>query len=240
MITDEKTAIKIFEAIGLTDEEAKIYMILVKLKSALLTDIARELGVNRTTLYPYIETLLKLNLVRKTIKGKRIYYTPESPQQIKNLKKIKDRKFDDALPKLEAAFSSVSAPGKVITFENKSSIKELCEIMIKNASFLHIIHNPKDTTKILGKDGFNAILESIRKQKIKLRELWPQGEEYLEHHADHFVKNLPKHEHIESAILINADTVAFISYKSESGVLIKDKSIANTFKILFENLWINS
>ena len=54
--------LEILKNIGLSPKEAKVYLAVLKLKKGLITSIAEQAGVNRTTTYDILEYLNKKGL----------------------------------------------------------------------------------------------------------------------------------------------------------------------------------
>ena len=60
------------EEIGLSEKEAKIYLALLQVDSALISDLAEKTKINRTTVYPVLESLAKKGLVSELQEGKKM------------------------------------------------------------------------------------------------------------------------------------------------------------------------
>lgn len=56
---------KALTIVGLTELEAKVYLKLLKLKQAKVSELAKSAKVSRTQLYPLLEKLVKKNFLRK-------------------------------------------------------------------------------------------------------------------------------------------------------------------------------
>ena len=54
------------EEIGLSEKEAKIYLALLQVDRDTIQDLATKTGINRTTVYPVLETLQKKGLVSES------------------------------------------------------------------------------------------------------------------------------------------------------------------------------
>ncbi len=245
---------KLFEALeslGLKEEEIRIYLSLLKLGEALLSDIAREIGANRTTLYPYMERLLSFDLVRKSIKGKRIAYLAQEPRKILELKKRQDRLLEESLPKLQELYqgSQISAL-KVISFEGLRAVRELYDEMTRDTGFLYSIFSPKELFEVFNENDGVKFLKNVEEHGIDLKELVPDDEDgrlYAQYGYTPLlgkpfkfkkrpVRLLEKTE-VLNDILISYEKTAFVSYKTQSAVLIKDRSVSQTHKNIFELLW---
>ncbi len=245
--------IKQLQTLGLKKEEAELYITLLELKSALLTDLAREIGANRTTLYPYMDSLLRLGLVRKSIKGKRVLYIAEDPSGLKDLQKKQERALSQSLDRLQEIFNSASnKPRSVLFYEGDDGIRAIYNEMISDTGFLYSIFSVDKYFELFAasKEG-EKFLKEVERRGIDLRELVEDSESGREYKAYGYIpelgkvykfkkrpiKILPKYFDVGSDILIAADKVAFVSLVSKSALLIKDKQIAAVQKNLFEQVW---
>ena len=71
--------------LGLSENEAKVYMAMLELGPSVVVEIARKAGTNRPTTYVQIESLKEKGLVSTQIKGKKQYFIAESPEKLELL-----------------------------------------------------------------------------------------------------------------------------------------------------------
>lgn len=67
---------------GLSKQESNIYLAILRGGKVSQTDIAKATGINRTSLYPILSTLLKKDLIQKVPSGKRIKYKASNPNKL--------------------------------------------------------------------------------------------------------------------------------------------------------------
>jgi len=70
------------QEIGLSEKEVKVYLSLIQVDRDGVQDIAKKTGINRTTVYPVIESLQKKGLVSEVQEGKKIEYMAEPPERL--------------------------------------------------------------------------------------------------------------------------------------------------------------
>ena len=73
---------KYLEEIGLSEKESQIYLALLQVDSESIQDLAKRTGINRTTVYPVLETLEKKGLVSEVQKGKKVEYVAAPPERL--------------------------------------------------------------------------------------------------------------------------------------------------------------
>ncbi len=73
---------KYLEEIGLSEKEAKIYLALLQVDRNTVQELANRTKINRTTVYPVIESLQKKGLVSEVQEGKKVEYMAEPPERL--------------------------------------------------------------------------------------------------------------------------------------------------------------
>lgn len=76
---------KFLQEIGLSEKEASIYLALLQVDAGSIHDIATKTKINRTTVYPVLESLQKKGLVSETQEGKKTLYQAAPPERIETL-----------------------------------------------------------------------------------------------------------------------------------------------------------
>ena len=72
----------VIEKIGLSKKQTDIYLALLELSEATITDIARTATMKRPTTYLIINELEMLGLVSSIKKGKKKFYSPAHPRRL--------------------------------------------------------------------------------------------------------------------------------------------------------------
>ena len=132
---------------GFSANEAKIYLTLLKLGEASVSQIAKNSGVKRSNTYHLLAALLSEGLVVLRVADKMLYM-PESPEKV--LQIVKQRlstaeknyqKLKDLLPTLKTIYRSSQGlkqkisilPDKVV-IHGKEAVKAFKEMLERNAS----------------------------------------------------------------------------------------------------------
>ena len=77
---DKKAIITTMEAIGLTPNEAAVYVASLSVGPSTVAAIARAAGIERTNTYRIIESLQEQGLMSVEVVGLKKRYVPESPE----------------------------------------------------------------------------------------------------------------------------------------------------------------
>lgn len=96
---DEFTAIK---NLGLTEQEANAYLALLKLGGSKPSQVAKEMGIKRTTVYPILVSLTKKGFAIVYFRKNSRFYYAQKPKRVTNLLQAKLEHFTDIIPRLNA------------------------------------------------------------------------------------------------------------------------------------------
>ncbi len=253
--------LKILKNIGLSEKEAKVYLAVLNLKKGLITPIAEEAHVNRTTAYDVLENLNKKGLVVKYIENGKIGYTTQGPQKIKNWLTEKENQlekekeiFKQNLEQLKQTFYTKEGQPKFKYFEGKGSLEAFFNDSLDDKPDEMIGYAATQKSFDVASEKYIHYFAKIRAQRnIKGRYFVQQADkESAMRYSDKFYKKylLKKPELMEVRILptkekklINETTIygnkLAISHMGKDffGVIIEDEAIANTQRMIFEVLW---
>jgi sugar-specific transcriptional regulator TrmB len=73
---------KYLQEIGLSEKESQVYLALLQVDNESIQDLAKRTGINRTTVYPVLETLEKKGLVSEVQVGKKTHYEAAAPERL--------------------------------------------------------------------------------------------------------------------------------------------------------------
>ncbi len=73
------------EELGLSNKEARVYVACLKVGPAAVQRIADQADIKRVTAYVILESLVGLGLVSQSVKGKKTFFTAETPETLARL-----------------------------------------------------------------------------------------------------------------------------------------------------------
>ena len=88
------------EEIGLTRNEAKIYLALIELGSASSSQIIQKTGFHRAIVYDLLEKLSARGLVGYVIQGRKKSFEATNPQRLLDILREKEERINSILPRL--------------------------------------------------------------------------------------------------------------------------------------------
>lgn len=247
---------RIFEEIGLTEAEKRVYLALLELGDSTRSEIVNKSQVAGSKIYELLEKLQEKGLASIYIKNKVKHFKPTNPEQILNYleeKKEKIKKIEEQtksiIPVLLSKYNSSKEDQEV---ELITGIKGL-EIIFREQ--IDILKKGETCYVIGGTWGTGDIEETIiqaffekihlmrEQKKIKTKMLFnhsqKQTTQKLYSHKKYPSTQTRYLEHT-SPVAINTykDRTAIIIFgKKISSIHIKSKDVANSFKEYFNLLW---
>jgi len=255
-------SINILKQIGLSDNEAKVYLAVLELKKGLVTTIAEKAGVNRTTAYDVLKYLNQKGLVVQYIENNKAGFTTEGPAKIKNWLTQKENQIDQEkeifkqnLDQLKHIFYSRPKTPRFKYFEGPNSMENFfnnsldClsgEIIGYASTTLVKDYATKQYVKSYVKQRYN---KQIKGRYFVQEADAEQAKPYLQKYYQKYLQKNPFFVQFkilpikEKKYFINEtniyDNKFAISHSGQDffGVIIEDQEVANTQKIIFDVLW---
>lgn len=243
---------KTLEKLGLSRNEAKVYLALLDtgLTSAKL--IIEKTNLHRQLVYDALNLLIEKGLVSYVIQANRKYFKAANPKQFldyfnKKRKEIQEEEqlFKKILPELETKRKSKLEEQEATIYRGLKGIKSLLDDIINERKELITIG-----TSDIKAEAFSYHLKfnlprfhKIREQKkipfkILLSEDLKQRAKYFNTLKYSKAKILPKEFTSNSSTNIYGDKVSIMMWGSQPfGVLIKSKDIAEAQRKHFNLLW---
>lgn len=236
--------------LGLSDNEAKVYMAMLELGLATVLEISAKAGVNRPTTYVQIESLKRRGLVSTQTKGKKQLFIAESPDQLefvieKERQAIEQKKEElkAILPELTSLFNLAGEKPQVRFFEGKEGILKIQgEFLKSKTDFIYGISDFDSVMELF--PNFSSVYSSKRAQKrIPSKLIYTSSKGSFLREADKELLRESKYVSkdklsLGSDITIFGDKIAIMALKGKiSGVIIEHKEMADSLRSVFELLW---
>ncbi len=236
--------------LGLSDNEAKVYMAMLELGAATVLEISAKAGVNRPTTYVQIESLKKIGLVSTQIKGKKQIFIAESPEQLEffidRQKNDLDQKKDELLkllPELTTMFNMSDHKPQVRFFEGKEGLLKMHSELLKSKTDEVVSFTSADSLIKTFPDYPKTLSSKRVKLGIKSRLIYTNvGEPVLKKYDDNMLRETkyvsPDKFPFKSDVAIYGDNIGISALEGKVvGVIITHKELANSFRALFNLLW---
>jgi sugar-specific transcriptional regulator TrmB len=238
--------------LGFSDKEASVYLALLELGPATTAEISKTAGINRTTGYDILESLVSEGLINPIGETKIQKYVAENPDKVIVFleNKIKDsqdklKKAYDLLPELFSVFNEKEKP-KVKYYEGVARIKEVFEDTLTAEKEILAYAVGTDMIQLLGDNYFQEYFQKRTAKNIKVKLICPDDPKSLE------VISKDKEQLRETLVVpkerfyfttetnIYNNKVIIVSWKEKFAVLIESKEIADAQKKVFELAWLGA
>jgi sugar-specific transcriptional regulator TrmB len=247
-----KPARKLLRDIGLTDTEVELYLNLLSRHPVGVSELVKDTGIQRTTVYHALETLMQKGFVAKRGSAARLLFSATDPSYLEKymaqkivLLKDQSDAISSLIPLLQKQGDYES--GKVIVshFEGIEGIKMVVEEALWCKSRTWDIVAPRRNFFSEFDDAYASYFIKTRlKNNIVARSLWEKDLSSRILSSEEIKRRNPRllpqtmQGKFKSVIILFDDKVALISsYKEKSAILIQSKEFFETMSALFDGLW---
>ncbi len=235
-------SIKALEELGLSSDEAVIYVALLRLGGAIASVVAKETGIKRTSVYALLHSLAKKGFVTMYYrKNKHLYYA-EKPQRVAEYYENKINSFAELIPSLEALGKKQLQISGIRLIETVDELKKFYRGVLseyKNKSY-RIIGN-SNAWEGIEPDFFKDFRTKRGQKKISTKLLLTHDSQGLNPTKKELLrefKYLPAKYIFKSTIDIFDDKILIVSPElSCLAVVIAVPAMIDVFKIIFQLIW---
>lgn len=234
------------EQIGLSKNEAKIYLALLKIGPSTSGKIIKETGIHVSAVYYALDNLIKKGLATYVSKANRKHFQASDPEQLSLLLEEKEKILDKVIPDLENIQKPIEEPVITIVHEGYKGFKGVYDKILKTLKKgeeysvfgARQIGDPSNET-------LNTMLINYHKQRekkgIKVKLI------FNEDVRERILKKTKSFRYIElkfmktptnSHTVIYADRVVnFLFTKRLIAIEIISEEIAKSYKEFFKLMW---
>lgn len=230
----------VLEDIGLSPTEIKVFVTMLELGESKAGKIIEKSGLQSSSVYNGINSLIEKGLVSYIKKSQVKYYKAAHPETILDYMELKKREFLKLLPELKARQTNKKEEG-VEFFKSYKGIKTIMSELLKNAKKGDIyrtfsIEDPEQYKKAREK-VYTATKQLCKEKKIKMKGVFPEKTREKARKGTIMQKKYADYP-MPPNTMIFGDKIAIVSWKNEpSGILIHSKDIAKMYIEFFEHLW---
>ena len=232
--------IRIIEHVGLTRNEANIYLELLRTGSALAREIAKITNMHRTSVYSCIQRLHKKGLVLITTLGKKTYFEAVDPGKLLSLLKEREERLKLVLPDLKKLKdTNFYTRHEVQYFKGKQGLKSVFDEILQSGKD-YVGWGPERKIESLLRHYFVYYIRERRLKKMHAKLMYfedSRGAHYTKNPLVH-VRYLPQSFYGPTAHRVYGDNVAILLLEEEPlCIIIRNKAIAESYRKHFRILW---
>jgi len=227
--------------VGLTSNEAKIYLALLGLRDATVKTVSKKTGIHRRNIYDALEKLLEKGLVTRVVVQGTMRFGATSPEQLLDYLKEKEVKIREWLPELTQRFNTEQNRDEATIYQGIGGIKAILQDMLKTHADLYLIGSKGKWKTIPELKFFTPQFEKNRvKLGIHIKQIFDY--ELKKNKLTHFelgeAKFFPKDYSTPIHIWIYGNRVVSLFYGTEPiAFMIKSQKIADGYKKYFNFMW---
>jgi len=228
---------------GLSENEVRVYIALLKTGEATAQKIAKNAKLPRTTTYHILEGLIQKGLIGFIIKENIKYFRATNPRKLVEILEDKKRLIQEVMPELSELTETIKEKPKVTVFEGSKGIKTILEEVLEEKDILYHygdILSLQNTLPYI----FPQYMKKRIERKIRIRIVCKKEEPHKEllrssrKEYREFVF-VPNNYLFKSSVFIYSGKVAILSLQKEPyyGIIIEDEDFYETQRNIFELMW---
>ncbi|MBT3406148.1 hypothetical protein HN419_03180 [Candidatus Woesearchaeota archaeon] len=217
---------------GLSDNEANVYLAVLKLGESPVTDIANKANTYRTLTYEVLKSLEDKGLVSSVIRDKKKHFIVASPEKLLQGLKEKERRIQEIMPDLLSIHKSVSIKPTMTVYSGTEGIKNIFQDILNVGEDFIAIASVEQVRSKIDFMFKHFILKRVElKMKAKLIiDKEPLTKELTEYKVMDFS--------VPTLLYVYANKVAVINVGTELvGMIIESEDYAKTQKMMFDWMW---
>lgn len=242
---NKNQTIEVLQGLGLSENEAKVYLACLGLGSTTALKIAKSAEIKRPTVYSVIESLKSKGLISIEVHGFKQRFVAETPEKLEEVLELKKQQFKKLLPDLQALQNSHDDGGFIKYFEGMEGIKSVYQSMIKDIKPHedYLVIGNADELLALDKKFFEDFFNKRSKLNINIRVLVQKnkGGEWIKTYGKNLnaqVKYLPENTKINTNLVIIPGRMLIHELTEPiKGIVIENKRTIDMQREIFEILW---
>lgn len=239
----------LLKTIGLTDSQAKTYLLLIEKGELSPPEVSKLSGESRTNTYMILDKLASLGLIEKSSNNNRISYRSLNPVAIEKLVEERRKQFIEAeqaikhaMPKMLSYFYTFTEKPGIRLLEGVEGLKEIYADTLRTKQDIYFLRTPKEI-QTLGDEYFEKYKKRRADLGIATYAFTTEKDDSRQYSQSDKIYNvirtwLPEESYTASVeVDVYGDKTAFLSYGEDvMGVIIQSPTIATAMKQLLLGL----
>lgn len=232
---------EIFKKLSLGKHAYSVYVCILKNSPILANHISQKTNLHRPTVYRTLDKLMKLDLIKKTLRNKQKIY---SITELDKIREVYDKELKTIDSFVSASTSNRNTSSDDIRIiKNKNIVAEVFNDVLEHASKGETFYRYTSEKDL---DYVNSLLPKDyreRRDRKKLERLVisnPISGNKKRPRLERFIKFIPQEVDVfdQNVIqLVYGDRVAMIDLNINEGVIIQSKALASFQKTIFKQLY---
>ncbi len=245
----DKTIYQILEDIGLTNAQIKVYIALLELGESTSGPIIQKSKLQNSVVYNAINHLIEKGLISFIQKGKRKYFQAADPRSLIHILDQKKKELLEILPQLTQKKELSKNQAKVFIGWKGiyTAFNSILEVLPKNADYIGfaagIDEQYSEETKTFFRVFNRKRLEMKYNVQLICNESARKSIQKMFAGINYQKKDkMPEYRYLSgfalNGVIIFKDNILLTAFEeTPTAVIITSKTIANSFRKVFENCW---
>lgn len=227
--------------LGLTDNEVRIYLLLLRQGAISPSEISEKLGLHRGYIYDTLERMQEKEVVNHVLKNNKKHFQATTPENLAELLKFKLENLQKIIPELNKIAESTKEKTKVEVHKGRKVYRTLLKDIITTVK-------QKETILLTGVDEktlleevepiyLNQYFTIIKEKKIKEKVIIKKGSK------KYTIPNV-SHKFLDEKYIGNTEQIiygnkvaTFILGDPFYLIVIENKQVAETYRKQFKLMW---
>ncbi len=236
--------------LGLTEDEAKVYIALLELGGSYVSAIAKKAGVHRVLCYKILEGLTVKGLIAQFTKKNVRHFSAEDPRILVRRQQQKLERAEKILPELLSMTHALAYKPKIQYYEGTEGIRNVLEDTLNAGCEIIGYTDFGALPKVLPENELIHYANQKLERKIRTRFLSPHSNEGLRHLGHCYPQGF--HTYLVEVLFVNPgdapfeyqiafynDRAAILSLNPNEllGMIIESSVYTKTERAVFELAW---
>ena len=220
---------------GLTGNEAKVYLELLKRGELSANQIAKNIGMDRTLTYTVLNHLIEKGQVNYVVKKNKKFFMCSNPENLLNPIRAKETLLTNLIKELQNIKKEEKRATEINIYEGKEALRNMYNLFKKHKEMLafgatgraydYLYESPAITKELVKKGMHGRIITSKKHGEHPMAKIKSIDVKYVDYES-------------EATTTIFGDYVMIhIAKEKPIVILIKNKDISDSYRKHFELLW---
>jgi len=224
----------------LTDNEIKVYLILLEKGILNPTEIAKNTGLHRSYVYDTLERLLDKGIINTVLINSKKHYQSVDPKALREIFELKLRKIDSILPNLSKLYRATKQETRVELHSGKRVFRTLIKDLVANLKKNDIVYLLGVNESVLLEVEpiyLKQYFTILKQKKVFEKIIVERGAKKFKNKNMEY-KELDKEYFDETVFVIhNSKVYIFVLGNPYHLIVIENEKVANTYRNQFKLMW---
>lgn len=233
----------LLKKLGLSDKESAMYLDLLEHGESSITDVAERTGIHRPDAYKFLPLLMERGFVSEIVRGKRRFFSAESPEGLRSLLQSLENDVESLLPDLIGMHSRVGKRPNVKYLEGRKAITYVFSDIVSTLKKGDVFYRVSAERDVYLANSYLPPGYRERRDKKELERYVIMSEEQSAKKAPRLEREIvtipPELDEFSDdvSMIVYGAKVAFIDYNTEASIVIENAFIAGFLGKLFRLLY---